>query len=158
MFREMRRCNQAMTEEECRALLKEAKRGTLSVNGEDGYPYGVPVNFLFDERDGHIYVHGALEGHKLDAIAKDGRVCFTVIKEVSKKEDEWFWYVDSVICFGNATLVEDRELTAAKTRAIGEKYIPTQEEIDRTMEKHIDRVKLISIEIVHMTGKHVKEK
>ena len=68
MFRKMRRFKQQITDEECIKVLKEAKRGVLSVMGEDGYPYGLPVSHWYNEEDGKIDFHGAKTGHKLDAV------------------------------------------------------------------------------------------
>lgn len=67
MFREMRRFKQQISEEECIRILKEQPRGVLSMLGDDGYPYGIPLDYLYME-DGHLYFHCAKEGHKLDAI------------------------------------------------------------------------------------------
>lgn len=49
MFRKMRRFVQQISDEECREVLRQQKRGVLSVLGDDGYPYGVPIDFLFVE-------------------------------------------------------------------------------------------------------------
>ena len=65
-FRPIRRFRQAATEEECLSILQAAQRGILSVMGENGYPYGLPINYTF--LDGKIFFHCAREGHKLDAI------------------------------------------------------------------------------------------
>ena len=55
---------------------KTDRRGVLSVIGDDGYPYGVPINYVYDEKENALYFHGAKEGHKIDAIKKSGKVCF----------------------------------------------------------------------------------
>lgn len=70
MFRKMRRFKHQITEEECCEVLKTAKRGVLSLLGEDGYPYGLPINHWYSEEDGKLYFHGAKEGHKIEAIYK----------------------------------------------------------------------------------------
>ena len=62
MFRQMRRFKQEVSQEECKRILSTEKRGTLSVIGDDGYPYCVPVNFYFEEGEGKIYFHCAKEG------------------------------------------------------------------------------------------------
>ena len=56
-FRELRRFKQAATPQECEAVLSSARRGILAVHGENGYPYGLPVNYLY--LDGKIYFHCA---------------------------------------------------------------------------------------------------
>ena len=52
MFRPMRRKKQEIPKEECIRILTEEKRGVLSVIGDDGYPYGVPMNYYYDKEDG----------------------------------------------------------------------------------------------------------
>ena len=68
MFRKMRRFKQQITDAECIEVLKKTKRGVLSLLGEDGYPYGIPIDHWYCEEDGRIYFHGAKEGHKIDAV------------------------------------------------------------------------------------------
>ncbi|HAE15317.1 MAG TPA: 5-nitroimidazole antibiotic resistance protein, partial [Erysipelotrichaceae bacterium] len=58
MFRELVRKGQQLDENTCIKLLKETKRGVLSVIGDDGYPYGTPINHFYNEEDGKIYFHG----------------------------------------------------------------------------------------------------
>ena len=48
MFRPLRRKKRAITDEEARELLATCKRGVFAVNGDDGYPYAIPVNYFFD--------------------------------------------------------------------------------------------------------------
>ena len=66
-FREMRRFKQALTKEECAAILRGEKRGTLAVIGDGGWPYALPINFWYDEEANKIYFHCGKAGHKLDA-------------------------------------------------------------------------------------------
>ena len=77
MFRNMRRTNQQVSNELCIEVLSHGQRAVLSLYGEDGYPYGVPVNYTYDASENTIYIHGAKVGHKIDAIAQNDKVCFT---------------------------------------------------------------------------------
>ena len=70
-FRPMRRIKQQMPDKEALEVLKNAKRGVLSVIGDDGWPYGIWLNPHYREADGRIYFHGAKDGHKIDALRKD---------------------------------------------------------------------------------------
>jgi nitroimidazol reductase NimA-like FMN-containing flavoprotein (pyridoxamine 5'-phosphate oxidase superfamily) len=158
MFRAMRRKNQELPREECVRILQTEDRGALAVIGDQGYPYAVPLNFYYDEEAGKIYLHGAKEGHKLDAIRQHDKVCFTVWTAGTKEEGDWAAYVESVVVFGRARLVTDPELTYAMTRAIGMKYYPSQEEVDATLARSAARVQLVEISIDHMTGKRVHER
>ena len=66
----------SMTPEATFALLGRGQVGVLSTSGADGAPYGVPVHYLW--QDGKLWFHGLPAGEKLENIARDHRVCFTV--------------------------------------------------------------------------------
>ena len=157
MFRKMRRYKQAVTEEESRKVMLEGKRGVLSVTGDEGYPYGIPMDYYYDAAEGKIYLHCAKEGHKIDAIKRSDKVCFTVWDEGCRKGD-WSWYVTSVVAFCRAELVTDAEVTLRAVREIGLKYYPTAEEVEAEIAHAISRVQVIALTIEHMTGKLVHEK
>ncbi len=155
----MRRFKQQVSEEECRRILKEEKRAAFSVIGEDGYPYTIPVNFYYDEEDNRIYIHGAAQGHKSDAIKNCDKVCFTVWNQGYKTEGNWEWNATSVVIFGKAEFLEDRTVLEEKLRKLAAKYYPTAEEADAEMrEPSTKRVQMIAVSIEHMTGKLVNEK
>ena len=115
MFRPMRRKKQELSREECVRLLTEEKRGILSVIGDEGYPYAVPINFFYDSETDRIYFHCAKSGHKLDAVLACDKVCFTVMNSGYRKED-WSYYVSSVIVFGRASLMTDEALMLEKIK------------------------------------------
>ena len=158
MFRKMRRFKQAVSEEECIRVLINEKRGVLSLIGDEGYPYGIPINFYYDEADGRIYFHCAGEGHKIDAIKNCPKACFTVWNTGFKKDGDWAWNVTSVIAMGQAELVSEKDIIYDKVRRLALKYYPTEKEVNEEMDKAADRVHLIALNIEHMTGKLVNEK
>lgn len=73
MFRPLRRANRAISEEDAKQLLSAEKRGVLAVNGDDGYPFAIPLNYFYDEENGKIYFHGARSGHKIDSLKRATR-------------------------------------------------------------------------------------
>ena len=89
MFRKMRRFKQQISEKECIRVLKEQPRGVLSMLGDDGYPYGIPLDHWYSEIDNKLYFHCAKTGHKLDAIASCNKVSFCVMDEGYRKDGEW---------------------------------------------------------------------
>jgi len=155
-FRPLRRIRQAAGEDECKSLLANAPRGILSVHGENGYPYGIPVNYIFI--DDKIYIHGAKEGHKMDAILSDDKVAFTVLSEPVKNPGEWWNCFTSVICFGRIKVIEDPALSDSLLRSLGAKYFPEGYDIDGDMVRNAPRAAVLEITIDHMSGKHVREK
>lgn len=157
MFRDMRRKKQQVEEAEAKAVIAKGMRGTLSLIGDDGYPYGVPLDYYYDEAENQIYFHGAKDGHKIDAINTCDKACFTIWNEGYKKEGDWAFTITSVIAFGRVSLPTDPDLTAEKVRKIAVKYFPTDEIVEEEM-KSIDRTQLFVFDIEHMTGKQIHEK
>ena len=109
MFREMRRFKQQISTEECIRVLKEQPRGVLSMLGDEGYPYGIPLNHWYSEEDGHLYFHCAKTGHKIDAITNYDKVSYCVYDEGYRKEGEWALNINSVVIFGRMKIVEDED-------------------------------------------------
>lgn len=157
MFREMRRFKQKVSRQVCDTVLASARRGVLSVIGDDGYPYGVPVDFYYDREEGVIYIHCAGQGHKFDAVRDNGKVCFTTWDEGFRKPDDWAWNVTSVITFGHAILVDDREKVREKLDCIGRKYYPEGKGYEHELDTNGLDAWLIAITVEHMTGKVVNE-
>ena len=155
MFREMRRIKQQLSIEECKEILKSSNRAVLSVIGDYGYPYGVPVDFYYDIKNNAIYIHSAKEGHKIDAIKKCDKVSFTTWQEKSKIE--YGFEVISVILFGKALFINDKKEIEKQLWKIGNKYHNNNEFNKSEIERNLDKVQIIKIEIEHMTGKHINE-
>ena len=78
MFRTIRTKENEISIDTAKALLQSSRRGVLAVNGDDGYPYAIPINYLYDDDAQKIYFHGARAGHKVDALRACDKVCFTV--------------------------------------------------------------------------------
>ena len=157
MFRPMRRFKQQISEAECIRILQEEKRGVLSVLGEDGYPYGIPMNHWYDPEDGRIYFHGAGTGHKTDAIARCNKVSYCVWDAGYRKEGEWALNVNSVIVFGRISPVTDGEKAKRICTGLCRKFTDDEEYIRRELENALPRVRCLELTIEHMTGKLVNE-
>lgn len=155
-FRPMRRFKQALPPEECTAILETAYRGFLSVIGDGGYPYTVPINFVFT--DGKLYFHCAREGHKLDAIRSCNKACFAVIDDPVKEPDSWWYHVRSVICFGRIAILESGEEHDRRLVELGKKYFPDGYDIDTDMKRNAPRAEVLEFTIEHISGKKVREK
>ena len=158
MFRPLRRKKNVISEEAAKELLLNEKRGILAVNGDDGYPYALPVNYFYDMENGRIYFHGARAGHKVDSLKKSDKVCFTVYGNSQYKEGEWAPYTQSTVVFGRCHLIQDAAMTEEKVRTLAEKYYPDKSEIDGEIAQSIRAVQLYEITIEHMTGKQVQER
>jgi len=158
MFREIRRKKNTISDVAAKLLLTNEKRGIFAVNGDDGYPFAVPVNYYYDEQNEKIYFHGAKSGHKVDSLKKSDKICFTVYGNESFREDDWAPYVESVVVFGRCRLIEDSKITEDRVRELAMKYYPGIDEVEEEINKSIKAVQLYEITIEHMCGKKIHEK
>ena len=157
MFRKMRRFKQQISNDECIEVLKNTKRGVLSLIGDDGYPYGIPIDHWYCEADGKIYFHGAKEGHKLDAIKACDKVSFCVYDDGFRKEGDWTLNIKSVITFGRIKLVDDEDIARKICIEITRKFTDDEEYLQKELANASPRVQCLELTPEHMTGKLVNE-
>ncbi len=129
----------------------------MSVLGEDGYPYGVPMNFYYEEAKHVLYFHSAKEGHKCDALAQCAKVSFSFYTETAPKADDWAAQLQSVIVFGQMERLCDPDEMRSALCQLGKKYYPKAEMIDAAMEKSFQHVAVFALHIEQMTGKQIRE-
>ena len=157
MFRKMRRIKQQITEDECIRILKENPRGVLSMIGDDGYPYGIPLNHYYSEDDGVLYFHCAKTGHKLDAIKTCDKVSFCVYDKGYRKEGEWALNINSVVIFGRMKLVTDEEKTREICINLACKFTDDEEYLEKELKYSLPNVQCLELIPEHITGKLVNE-
>ena len=157
MFRELTRKNQQLPMEECLRLLREETRGVLSVQGEDGYPYGMPMNHWYDDRDGCLYFHSGRGGHRTDGLQGCDKVSFCVYDRGYREEGQWAWKVKSVIVFGRVELLEDRETIEDITARLSRKFTSDEAYIRREIESSAHKTLLLRLRPEHICGKLVTE-
>ena len=148
MFRAMRRKDRCLSEDEARNILKQGKFGVLSLIGEDGYPYGVPMHYVMEGDS--LFVHcSAQGGHKTDAIDSDSRVCFTVVETEDGIKSR------SAIFFGKA-----QQVTKGRKKVLEkmvEKFVPkfAWEQAKAGIPYAVDRIKAYELKIEHLTAKWI---
>lgn len=151
MFRKMRRNDRQSTEDYAIALLEKCEYGVLSTVNKDGYPYGVPLSYVY--KDASIYFHSAVEGHKLDNIAANHNVSFCVVGEKKTLPEKFTTSYESVVVFGQASQVAGVEKKAALL-ALVTKYSPDYLEKGKAyIENSSDKTTVIKITIEQITGK-----
>ena len=157
MFREVTRKKQRLTQEQCIEILKRELRGVLCVMGDDEYPYGVPMNHFYDERDGAIYFHSGKFGHRFEALHKHNKVCFTVLDQPRKEGEHWAYIINSVIVFGKIEFVEDTDRIIDYGRRFSAKFTDDQKFIEDAIERSTVATCLMKLVPEHITGKRVVE-
>jgi len=155
-FRAMRRKRQQLSDEESVDILKKAASGTLALLGDEGYPYAVPISYVY--ADGVLYFHSALNGHKVDAIRRCDKASFCVIAQDDVQAERYTTFYRSVIAFGRIRIIDNEEEKLAAARLLGDKYNPGQEEaLQQELEKGLSRMLAIRLDIEHLTGKEAIE-
>ncbi len=155
-FRPMRRNRQQLSREECERILDRCTSGVLALAGDSGYPYAVPLSYVY--ADGAIIFHSAVEGHKVDAIKRDNRCSFCVIEQDEIKPAEFTTYFRSVIAFGRIHILETADEKVQALRLLGRRYSPGDEPgLQREIDKSLDHVLLLRLNIDHLSGKEAIE-
>lgn len=154
MFREMRRFKQQLTREEADRILENGKTGILAVNGDDGFPYAVPINYVY--KNGKLYFHGAKAGHKYDAMQRSNKVSFCVIDQAEVVAEKLTTYYRSVIVFGTVRLLEGEEMIQA-AYDLGMKYSNNDEAVRKEITRESKPLACFEISITHITGKEAIE-
>ena len=93
MFREVRKKHRRLDKNESLVVLKEGMEGVISTIGEDGYPYGVAINYVYF--NDAIYFHSSNKGHKLDNIRKNNKVSLFVSKDIRIIPEDFTTYYKS---------------------------------------------------------------
>ncbi len=157
MFRELTRKNKALSQQECLQMLKTETRGVLSVQGEDGYPYGMPMNHWYNEQDGKLYFHCGKVGHRLDVLKQCDKVSFCTYDKGYRNVGEWAWNVKSVIVFGRMEIIEDIEKIIDITARLSRKFTQDEKYIQKEIELYAHKTLLLQLTPEHICGKTVKE-
>ena len=158
MFRELARKNKQLTEAECIRILTEEKRGVLSVNGDDGYPYGMPMNHFYDPDSGKIYFHsGKSEGHRLCSLKADNKVSFCVYDSGCKNDGDWALSISSVIVFGKVSVIDDLNTIIDISARLSRKFTDDEGYIQKEIKAFSRETLILQLTPEHICGKRVKE-
>lgn len=138
-------------------LLERAQTGSLATLNPDGTPYNTPIHFIYC--GDALFVHGLPKGKKLDNIAHDSRVGFSVYEmaklllDPNGKPCDTNTKYESVIISGTAKRVDDIEEKRNVLKKIVEKYTPhlVHNELPDNM---VNGTTVIRIDVTEMTGKY----
>ena len=157
MFREMRRSKQALSQQETTDILRRGSSGVLALAGDDGYPYAVPINYVYDGEK--IYFHCAKSGHKLDAIRKNAKASFCVIEQDLVVPEQYTSYYRSIIAFGHIQIITDEAKKRTAIEKLAIKYAPndTAANRDQMITREWEPLCMLEMTIDKMTGKEAIE-
>lgn len=156
MFRAMRRNKQQMRDDAVLSILHSATSGVLSLIGDDGYPYGVPISYAVEGN--RLYFHSALTGHKVDAVKENAKASFTVVVQDDIVPEKYTTLYRSVIAFGKVHIVQDDIERLHGVKLLAEKYNPYASESEWRKEmQDCPNFLVLVMEIEHLSGKASRE-
>ena len=157
-FREMRRKKQQLSERDSKDVLLRRTFGVLAVTGDEGYPYAVPLSYVFDEKANKIYFHCAKSGHKLEAVHQEEKVSFCVVDQDEIVPERFTTHYRSVIVFGKIRVIEEGEEWLEAIKKLMARYSPleSEESVQQEIETASQFV-ILELSIEHMTGKEAIE-
>ena len=159
MFKPIRKKINEIDHSAAEALLQSNRRGILAMNGDNGYPYAIPINYFYDCVRQKIYFHGAKAGHKVESLKTSDKVCFTVYgNECIDKSEPWAPYVQSAVVFGRCRLLEPGPESIDRLKEFAMKYYPNEELVDEQIALAGRATQIFEITIEHMSGKQVQER
>ena len=157
MFREVARVKQALSAAECIEILRSEPRGVLSVLGDGGYPYGMPMNHWYCQEDGKLYFHSGVKGHRSDAMKGCDKASFCVYDAGYRREGEWALNIRSVIVFGRLEVVKDEVKALEFIRRMSAKFTDDTAYVEREIGEAMDHTLVFTLTPEHITGKLVNE-
>ncbi|WP_425806060.1 pyridoxamine 5'-phosphate oxidase family protein [Desulfitobacterium sp. Sab5] len=154
MFRELRRQDLKMDNSTVVELLQKGEFGTLSTVDVEGYPYGVPLSYVYNEKTHSIYFHVAREGYKLDNIAANPKASFCVIGEGQTLPERFSVKFQSAIAFGRMSEVDEVEKREALVSFLTKYSKAFMENGLKYLEVDEMNCRVFKLEIEYMTGKN----
>ena len=153
MSHPMRRPLQALSQQECEAILEKNTSGVLALITPEGEPYPVPMSYVW--ADGVLYFHGAQQGCRMDAIRHCERAGFCVIDQDLVAPEEYSTHYRSVIVTGSICVLTDPEKKEEGLLRLAEKYRPyaTSDEHLQTISRSLSETAVLMLTVEEMTGK-----
>lgn len=157
-FRELIRKKKALPCAECLRILETEKRGVLSVLGEGGYPYGMPMDHFYHAEDGRLYFHCGRIGHRLEALRACDKVSYCVMTAPEDIKGDWAKLIKSVIVFGRMEIVDDYERMVDITTKLCHKFTLDEAYIAQEIAQSGKGTLLLVLTPEHICGKRIEER
>ncbi|MFT0897966.1 pyridoxamine 5'-phosphate oxidase family protein [Candidatus Methanoprimaticola sp. MG2] len=146
-FSGMNRADRRLSSDDAEEILRNGKVGTLSVSGVEGYPYGIPMNYVYDR--GLLQFHtSSRDGLLLRSLRSNPRASFCVFEHVCNSKYR------SVIAFGILSIEGDKKEIIER---IIDKYVPKpyNESSKKNIGEKLEHMCGLSLTIEHLTAKYV---
>ncbi len=136
-------------------IIRTATSGVLALDGDEGYPYAVPMSYVYDGE--RIYFHSAPEGHKVDSVRRNSKASFCVVSEDNVMPEKYTTAYRSVIVFGRIRIVHDVREKRDAIEKLGKKYAPAHSGLGAEIDSFFDHFCMLCLDPEQITGKEAIE-
>jgi len=156
---QLRRADRVMSGQRASEMLQRAFSARLATVGEDGYPYCVPLLYVW--MDGEIYVHTtSARGHFRASVEHDPRICFEIdepdaVFDYGRFECDSGLAYWSVMLFGKIRIAEDRTTKQRFCEALMAKYGKPDTGRPKDFFPRLDIITVYAISVERVTGKEM---
>lgn len=157
---QMVRVGRKMSDQEARDFLGSQKIASVATVDGNGWPYVIPLTYIY-RGDDQLWLHtGAHQGHFLANLTSNPRVCITV-SEIGGMETNGKYLCNgsqlytSVVVFGETAIIrDDNSVKNWFFDRLREKYVPESISAQLSPEyPDVDKIIVYRVAIERMTGK-----
>jgi len=154
---QLRRADRQMSAQGADEMLERTFSGRLSVAGEDGYPYCVPLLYIW--ADQQVFLHGtSAPGHLQSNLRREPRACFELdepdqVFDYGRFECDSGLAYRSVILFGRVHIADDRATKQWFCEKLMEKYGKPNSIRPKNFFPRLDIITVYRMTVERMTGK-----
>ncbi|MDQ0215993.1 nitroimidazol reductase NimA-like FMN-containing flavoprotein (pyridoxamine 5'-phosphate oxidase superfamily) [Oikeobacillus pervagus] len=148
-----------VSEEKALQFLKEGKVAHVATVGDDGYPYVIPLVYIYEQGDKlFLHIGNLRESHFRHNIEQNEKICI----EVSEMGDlipgkryacQSALVYMSVVLFGNIRLIEDDKKKEWFFDRLLEKYGNPEWSFEKSGYPALHKIQLFEVSIEQITGK-----
>jgi nitroimidazol reductase NimA-like FMN-containing flavoprotein (pyridoxamine 5'-phosphate oxidase superfamily) len=156
---QIRRADRLMSDQRALEVLAQGYSGRLATVGEDGFPYCVPLLYLW--LDGELYLHTtSARGHLRANVEHEQRVCFELdeqegVFDYGRFECDSGLAYRSVCLFGRIRIVEDRTVKQRFCEALMAKYGKPETVRPKNFFPRLDAITVYAVAVERITGKEM---
>jgi uncharacterized protein len=153
----IRRADRVMSDERTLETLARGYSGCLASVSEDGFPYCIPLLYVWMNGEVHLHTTNA-RGHLRANIEKDQRICFEIdeqegVFDYGRFECDSGLVYRSVCLFGSIRTIENREVKQRFCEALMAKYGKAETKRPKGFFPRLDAITVYAITVERMTGK-----
>jgi nitroimidazol reductase NimA-like FMN-containing flavoprotein (pyridoxamine 5'-phosphate oxidase superfamily) len=154
---DLRRADRAMTHEQALRALERGFAGRLATVSADGYPYCVPLLYVWAED--RLFLHGtSAHGHLRTNIEREPRACFEIdepggVFDYGRFECDSGLAFESVILFGQVRIAEEIATKQRFCERLMEKYGKPNSIRPKNFFPRLDAITVYMLIVERITGK-----